>query len=640
MIGKTNSMSGGDIKPEIVKVQLKTNQSSHTDIVGAKITVNYASVSEVYTWEGSDISIKIPPYLSYTISVNDIDGYKTPDTYNSMAIGGTTKAITFEYKCTIVTVEMDDNQPSYNDVSTATATISSSGMTTKTISNGGTAKVPTGASCTITWSAVSGYRTPDKQTFTTSGTSVSKTGIYQTEILTVTVTSDIDLPARYTITVSGIGSQTTASKVYKVPFGTSYTVSASAADGYSTPTSQSFTANSESRAVTMEYLEYVVPVDLSLQDIFGAPTSQTTANCYVVKAKGMYKFPLVYGNAIKNGSTNSAAYTKVAGDYSHDFVNHLDAVITSPYIEMHANCTASSVELSMADTPSVFTKLSIVTGNSCRYIQFKVDSVPSTGANGVISVKDSSGTVMWSWHIWVWADDLTPVTITNNTGVNYNILPVNLATKKDASTSGKMYNWFYQWGRPTPMLPPTAYNSTTDATNYGVKTFAKKSKASSYGVGIQNPQNFYYDSTKPYNWFGTAVYYNLWDANCVSTGYSDNNVVKTVYDPCPVGFKIPNGNTFTYFSKTNAVGSFNNGWYFKRNSSDKTGVFFPASGNRYFNNGNLDGVGSFGGVWLSASSYQPYASLMNFSWSTNLSTVNSQTENRRVFGYSVRPVQE
>lgn len=122
----------------------------------------------------------------------------------------------------------------------------------------------------------------------------------------------------------------------------------------------------------------------------------------------------------------------------------------------------------------------------------------------MISVLNTAGTVMWSWHIWVWPDDLTPVTITNSTSVDYNILPVNLGSKWDASTSGKIYNWFYQWGRPTPMLPSKAYDSTTDATNYGVKTFTKSSKASTYGAGIQNPQTFYYNSSSPYNWFGSS----------------------------------------------------------------------------------------------------------------------------------------
>ena len=36
---------------------------------------------------------------------------------------------------------------------------------------------------------------------------------------------------------------------------------------------------------------------------------QETANCYVVSASGKYSFPMVYGNAIKNGAKNVSSYT-------------------------------------------------------------------------------------------------------------------------------------------------------------------------------------------------------------------------------------------------------------------------------------------------------------------------------------------
>lgn len=373
-------------------------------------------------------------------------------------------------------------------------------------------------------------------------------------------------------------------------------------------------------------------IDLSLQDIYGNPQNQTTANCYVIKKPGFYQFPLVYGNAISNGKTNSAAYTNNGGEQSHDFVNYKDTQIVDPWISRDTGETINSAELSIADTDGIFTNISV----SGDYVKFRVTSVPETGANGVIAIKNSAGTVMWSWHIWIWPDDLTPVEITNNTGVKYNILPVNLATKK-STTAGKMYNWFYQWGRPTPMLPPSDYNSTTNAANYGVRTFAVSSaKAGTYGVGIQNPQMFYKNSSSPYNWFGSASYYNLWDANCVSTGNSDNNVVKTVYDPCPVGFKMPNGNTFTYFSKTNVVGSFSNGWHFKRNADDATGIFVPASGYRSVSDGSLNNVGSSGFVWLSSA----YSQISAYYLSFYSSYVNPQYRNNRASGYCVRPVQD
>ena len=56
--------------------------------------------------------------------------------------------------------------------------------------------------------------------------------------------------------------------------------------------------------------------DLSMLDCAGNERTdgQWTANCYMVHTAGDYKLPLVYGNAIKAGETNAAAYTGVTGN--------------------------------------------------------------------------------------------------------------------------------------------------------------------------------------------------------------------------------------------------------------------------------------------------------------------------------------
>ena len=376
-------------------------------------------------------------------------------------------------------------------------------------------------------------------------------------------------------------------------------------------------------------------IDLSLQDIYGNSINRSTANCYVVSKADTYKIPLVFGNALKNGSTNSAAYTKNSGSYSHDFVDFNGTVVASPYIETVSG-TAASAQLSIADTDGVFTDISIVDGSPCRCLQFKVASVPATGANGVLSIKNSSGVIMWSWHIWVWADSLATVEITNKTSVKYNILPVNLASKWDDDSKTKIKNWFYQFGRPNPMLCPSAYNSTSNHASYGSLGFTIAGIASNIQTGIKNPATFYkYSSSYNYNWFQTNSLktYNLWDAACSSTGNSDNNVVKTIYDPCPIGFKMPNGNTFTGLSIINNA---NGIVKFTRYSGDSTGVGFPLSGYRNSSDGSLDSVGSGGCVWLSSAYSKLSAYFLDFS----SSSVEPQGSSYRADGLSVRPVED
>ena len=506
-----------------------------------------------------------------------------------------------------------------------------------------TIEVPNGVEYTLTFPDVEGYACNTKSvTYTAqSGNSRMLEVLYQCELLTVNVSADSGSVSGFKVTISKegkvIATQTSATGSYRIPFNESYTIEASIVNGYTTPSSVTRVAGLDAYSVTMQYKITSIK-DLSKFDIYGNTISQTTANCYVVNAAGTYKIPLVFGNALKNGATNSAAYTKNSGSYSHDFVDYNGTVVTSPYIETVSG-TAASAQLSIADTDGVFSDISIVDGSPCRYLQFKVNSVPATGANGVLSIKNSSGVIMWSWHIWVWADSLETVEITNKTSVKYKILPVNLASKWDDTAKTKIKNWFYQFGRPNPMLCPSDYNSTSNHASYGVLSYGSASIASNIQTGIKNPATFYkYSSSYNYNWFQTESdkTYNLWDAACTSTGSSDNNVVKTIYDPCPIGFKMPNGNTFTYFSTSNTVGSFANGYRFKRYSDDTVGVFFPASGYWNGSDGLLSNVGSHGYVWLSSSILNDYAYRLYF-YSDN---VAPKSNSSRAFGYSVRPVQE
>ncbi|MDO4165317.1 MAG: fimbrillin family protein [Bacteroides sp.] len=74
----------------------------------------------------------------------------------------------------------------------------------------------------------------------------------------------------------------------------------------------------------------------NLSNSQGASMVENTANCYIINAPGTYSLPLVYGNAIKDGSDNKAAYVSTASTSSGriltPFVNHLDRGITDPYI--------------------------------------------------------------------------------------------------------------------------------------------------------------------------------------------------------------------------------------------------------------------------------------------------------------------
>ena len=94
----------------------------------------------------------------------------------------------------------------------------------------------------------------------------------------------------------------------------------------------------------------------------------------------------------------------------------------------------------------------------------------------------------------------------------------------------------------------------------------------------------------------------------MATDFNDNAVVKTIYDPCPAGFKLPASNAFTGFTKGggntqigsyfNIYGLWGNGFVFKNKlTNPDDAVYFPATGYRYPDMGTLRYVGDYGFCW-------------------------------------------
>ena len=382
--------------------------------------------------------------------------------------------------------------------------------------------------------------------------------------------------------------------------------------------------------------------DLSMIGIEGAALyGRTTANCYVVKNAGYYWIPLLYGAAVKNGVENPAAYTNEGGELQTNFVNTYGEVIRSSSIETDQH-KAVSAEVCLSDSENAVTELAITDGPDCKYLCFRVPAIPAQGANALISVLDANGHVMWTFHIWLWSRSLAPITFVNHTGVNYPLMPVNLGSKLDADLV-HIKNWLYQHGRVNPMPCPAAYNSNSNHALFGVKSYGTQA-AGSIADALAAPQNFVLqDGEEFYNWFVGGTMYNLWDAHCSAAGASDNNVVKTVYDPCPVGWKVPAGRAFTGFTTTggyttnpeeyNVVGGFDAGWKFKKDADDAVGQLFPASGYRGGTSGGLDTVGGGGYYWSAAAGSRAYAYALRF----YSGYVYPLRDSGRAGGFSVRP---
>ena len=432
------------------------------------------------------------------------------------------------------------------------------------------------------------------------------------------------------------------------------------------------------------------PYDLSLHDHNGNATSRNTANSYLISAPGHYRIPLVYGNAIKNGATNSNAYeTTATGTYVlQHFQDHAGQPITNPWIEKtnsNAYANIDGAKIVWSDEKDLVTSPTIAhDASGDGYLDFEVKATDIKSGNAVVAVT-KGGTVVWSWHLWFAPKSaLTPIPVTNYQGKTYNFTTETLGWKPKgevttynaprtvkvkveqtiANGGAKLFTvinitqnnggkkegiaTLYQFGRKD------AFPGTDESLPQG--SFNKNAGDNmSITNGIQNPQNFY---TWGGSWYNNPPagysYYNLWSADNTTTGYNDNAVVKTVYDPCPVGFKMPASNAFTGFTSDgqyqytatdiNANGTADSwdkffaayGHNFYTNSSKNATIFTPASGFRNSSDGSLSSVGSNGYFWSAVPNYANGGCNLSFGWSY----VYPQDYYYRSYGFAARPVSE
>jgi hypothetical protein len=338
------------------------------------------------------------------------------------------------------------------------------------------------------------------------------------------------------------------------------------------------------------------------------PDYATSSNCYIVKPGATVWIPVSRAN-----------------EYAPGAIGKNDAF---------------TAEFLWADAPGLLSEVNAYGTGAVGTIKVVAASGNKAG-NAVVAVK-VGGVIKWSWHIWVTEYDpdnggatYTNTYNTNKNGKHFVFMDRNLGATFAGLGSGLGTGLFYQWGRKDPFPATGAKNDTQP----GGGSFTTAVTSSLYGkveYTIQNPGMFLTgSSSSSYDWHFAKRDNTLWG----------HNAVKSIYDPCPAGWRVPvnSGSSFDTTpwygfgdsgnKPTNlASSSFSTGYNWGTNA------VYPAAGHRNYGSGVINLPGSYGFYW----SASPYSSS-----SGNASDfyfysggVFLDSGNNRALGSSVRCVKE
>ena len=343
-------------------------------------------------------------------------------------------------------------------------------------------------------------------------------------------------------------------------------------------------AEARTMTFTNEYHDYKAEREAALKaateengkDLSMVNGSKSTANCYIVSAGGTYKFPMVYGNAYKNGVDNTEAY-KPTGASSNYFVTPFyHGTDEVQYSWGKDNGEITKAEIEHADDAKVLwnsepnlVKDAKISADG-KFVEFSVDRSKIKEASAIIAV--TRGTtyknVLWSWHIWITSKDVVDTdngyfmreplgfrhtkwqgtTYEKDRKVRLTVTQTRTGktatvefTQKASPMVREGEAMYYQQGRKDPLINATGFSHQPPVNNSGLVLLHSVNFPMRMGAARRYNETGVSKGNWDWCWNPdeNGTYFNLWDANNrQGHGYA-GAFVKTVYDPSPVGFRVP-----------------------------------------------------------------------------------------------------
>lgn len=373
-------------------------------------------------------------------------------------------------------------------------------------------------------------------------------------------------------------------------------------------------------------------------------------------------------------------------DHKDEYIYVTNGSSNSPYLTTHLGKTGAGdfkAVLIWEDAPGLIdeSKLSMFGEGEDTYLRFTVPAAHVAQGNALLAVLvDDDGdeqhipeTIAWSWHIWVTDENLADNSCYGSNDYIFSPVPVGWtdgrtefyaarscqvrAKQKDSGLTATITltqveatintggsSPYYQWGRKDPIqawdgnLSPVKVKTYYSSSPEYLPQIMQRTKVS-VGTSIKNPFTMICAATGPFtltDW-STKTLKNLWSSTIDGdgSGQDANAKTKTIYDPSPVGFRVPSHDTMGDFTQSGATT-----WDADRKGrayrSPNSNLFFPALGFRTRHEASFANVGEFVRYWL-AQDYSASEGL-NLAMASNACSITDHSA--KTCGFPVFPVKE
>lgn len=246
------------------------------------------------------------------------------------------------------------------------------------------------------------------------------------------------------------------------------------------------------------YKDFIYGYDGNRQSIDLSSTG--TANSYIVSEAGNYSFKAVKGNT-----------TTTVGE-----VDYVDVQWESYGTDERPETGDLVDEVSYSDGNIYFT-------------------ASDKKGNALIAALDEDGNILWSWHIWM-TDTPEDQIYNNNAGT---VMDRNLGATSAVPGNVGSLGLLYQWGRKDPFLGSSSIfpNGTIAASTaqWPEPAFAYNQEGT-IEYATTHPTLFLkVPSLRFMNW----DWYYTGSLSSDETRWMPGDNGKTMYDPCPAGYRVP-----------------------------------------------------------------------------------------------------